>query len=655
MATDAQLTAAVASTTEAVAADTASRGEGAAEAPKEVGVGARGGAGYLIGDGVQRAPVVPYERKKGDPLYRPLRIYTADPSLARLDGAIATVNVAFEPLSPGPVGQLFEVDSVDHDLGTTYRSADLDDRDVLLSQGYAPSPSDPRFHQQMVYAVCSNVYSAFSMALGRNLSWGFGGRKVPAKLLLRPHYRNEANAYYSKEDGRGELRFGYFEAVAKPMNIRSLPGGFVFSCLSQDIVVHEVTHALLDGLREHFTVPTSTDVIAFHEAFADLVAIFQHFSYAEVVLMAIRRCHGALQDADLLTQLAVQFGHTTGQKGPLRTAIDRPGGPPRQYEPEAEPHELGSVLVSAVFEAFVRVFQRKTERYLRLATGGSGVLPPGEMAHDLQTLLAERASKLAGQFLAICIRAIDYCPPTGLTFGDYLRALITADHDLVPDDRWDYRGALIDAFGRRNIYPRSVSSLSEDALLWHGTRKPLDPVPGLDFANLRFRGDPAQAAGPVELHRQACAFGSFAADPAHLEELGLVANGDPRLGGNTVSPPCVESIRSARRSGPSGQIVFDLVAEITQECRVAASQHGPEFRYHGGATVIMDPLGEIRYAIVKSVVGDQRVGRRRQFLASACAQRYWALQGNAYLPRGRLFELTHRWAAQDAGGAPCNR
>ncbi len=27
----------------------------------------------------------------------------------------------------------------------------------------------------------------------------------------------------------------------------------------------------------------------------------------------------------------------------------------------------------------------------------------------------------------MCIRAIDYCAPVGITFGDYLRAVITAD------------------------------------------------------------------------------------------------------------------------------------------------------------------------------------------------------------------------------------
>lgn len=114
------------------------------------------------------------------------------------------------------------------------------------------------------------------------------------------------------------------------------------------------------------------------------------------------------------------------------------------------------MLVAAVFEAFAKIYRRKTERYLRLATGGTGLLPAGELSYDLQSVLADRVAKLAGQFLSICIRAIDYCPPIGLTFGDYLRALITADHDLVADDPWDYRGALVEGFRLRNIYPLSA-------------------------------------------------------------------------------------------------------------------------------------------------------------------------------------------------------
>ena len=66
----------------------------------------------------------------------------------------------------------------------------------------------------------------------------------------------------------------------------------------------------------------------------------------------------------------------------------------------------------------------------------------------------------------MCIRALDYCPPVALTFGDYLRALITADTDIVQDDDLGYRVAFIEAFQRRGIYPQDVRNLSVESLTW---------------------------------------------------------------------------------------------------------------------------------------------------------------------------------------------
>src|SRR5690606_760038 len=126
---------------------------------------------FSISPAIDRVPVSPYQRRRNEPLYRPLRIYAIDPSASRLEGAIATIDVPWERLQPGPVGSLFDVDNRDVELGTVYRCADLDDPHVLIADGFAPSPSDPRFHQQMVYAVCCNVYAAFRKALGRNAEW----------------------------------------------------------------------------------------------------------------------------------------------------------------------------------------------------------------------------------------------------------------------------------------------------------------------------------------------------------------------------------------------------------------------------------------------------------------------------------------------------
>src|SRR5688500_1235900 len=450
------------STPEATKAEAQSR-RGAADAGEAPPVDELAGLGtdFLAGRGVRRPAVRPHERAADEPLYRQLQIYTLDPGESVRDGAVATVRVPFEPLAPGPVGRFLAVGNRDGATDARYRRADLDDHRLLLEDGLRPTPSDPRFHAQMVYTVCTSVYYAFRRAIGRDPAWGFephaaapadGAAPESERLRLEPFAMEERNAYYDKRVGA--LRFGYFRGEADVAG-HNLPRGFVFTALSHDVVAHEMAHALLDGLRAHFSLPTNPDVLAFHEAFADLVAVFQPFSYPGVVRAALRRTHGDVRAASLLVEIGRQFGHTTGgdeRAGALRTAFDvnelqaqregaaRGEAPAvRVYDQSLPPHQLGSVLVAAVFDAFATVFERKTERYRLLATGGSGILPPGEMSPVLQEMLANQASQLASQFLSICIRAVDYCPPVDLRFGEYLRALITADRDLVPDDPWHYR------------------------------------------------------------------------------------------------------------------------------------------------------------------------------------------------------------------------
>jgi len=129
-----------------------------------------------------------------------------------------------------------------------------------------------------------------------------------------------------------------------------------------------------------------------------------------------------------------------------------------------EPHARGAILVAAVFDAFLAIYRRRVADLLRIATSGSGVLPEGELHPDLVNRLASEAATTAQHVLNMCLRALDYCPPVDINFGDYLRAVITADIDLVPDDDLGYRIAFIEAFRRRGIYPRDVRALSVESL-----------------------------------------------------------------------------------------------------------------------------------------------------------------------------------------------
>src|SRR5207249_8999791 len=84
--------------------------------------------------------------------------------------------------------------------------------------------------------------------------------------------------------------------------------------------------------------------------------------------------------------------------------------------------------------------------------------------------------------------------------------------------------------------------------------------------------------------------------PAHVIPFHLIRPGSALPKGIVqASPPMVESVRVARRVAPDGQVVFDLVAEVTQSCTVNVA--GNMFDMDGGCTVVIDPQGEVRYSI----------------------------------------------------------
>jgi hypothetical protein len=86
----------------------------------------------------------------------------------------------------------------------------------------------------------------------------------------------------------------------------------VFRCLSAAIIANETTHALLDGQSRAFREFSNPEVRAFHEAFADIVALFQQFTCRDLVRREISRARGDLSAAGLLGGLARQFGEGSG-------------------------------------------------------------------------------------------------------------------------------------------------------------------------------------------------------------------------------------------------------------------------------------------------------------------------------------------------------
>lgn len=614
------------------------------------------------------------------PVVRRLRVLAFDPSLAtRLATAALneiTVDLRWEALSPGPVGEYLEVVDVDPASGVFYYPVSLDHPHLLAQDGLSPSESNPQFHQQMVYAVAMTTIQHFERALGRKALWadrqvaradGTFAEQFVRRLRIYPHALRERNAYYSPE--RKALLFGYFPVSAKDGN--NTPGTVVFTCLSHDIVAHETTHALLDGVHPRFNEPTNPDVHAFHEAFADLVALFQHFSYPTVLESQIRRTRGDLDSENLLGQLAQQFGQATGRGAALRDALGgkdpasgrwRPRAPdPHALDAALGPHERGAILVAAVFRAFLAIYRARTADLFRLATQGTGKLPEGEIHPDLTARLAQEAARCADRVLQMCIRAIDYCPPVDITFGAFLRGIITADLDLSPGEKESFRIVFVESFREWGIYPRGVSSMGVDALAW----------PSGEELMKELMADGSLMLVPEEMRVRLEKFVVDASRNWNLESdrfevwrdldrvRGLLwswlhegdsaGQGYARLFGletdDREAPPTVvrgqggpaievHSVRPALRRTASGMLSTDLVVEITQRrhgyfdeklqarmdapaARRRRARERPDFIYRAGATVLIDPASrEIRRVIrtAGTIADEGELERLRRYL-----------------------------------------
>jgi hypothetical protein len=602
----------------------------------------------------QAADSRPETTTRAKPVHRRLRGYAFDPSLSiKLETAVVnqtTYKVMWEDkpvngdggLSKGPVGEYLEVVDYDPASNCFYEPIDLNDPDILAQDGLPPSEGNPQFHQQMAYAVGMTTIRNFEKALGRRALWAplessdlTTPQRFVQRLRVYPHALREANAYYSPE--KRALLFGYFPASSDRPD-RYLPGGIVFTCLSHDIIAHETTHALLDGMHRRFIEASHQDALAFHEAFADIVALFQHFTFPEVLRHQIARTRGDLASQNLLGELAQEFGEAIGNYGALRSALGdtdpdtgkwTPHKPnPEEYQTVTEPHARGAILVAAVFDAFLSIYKRRVADLLRIATSGTGVLPEGELHPDLVRRLANEAAKSAQHVLNACIRALDYCPPVDISFGDYLRAIITADADLVPDDDLGYRIAFIEAFRWRGIYPRDVRALSVDSLRWPAVRTSqgfFEPLAGklreivAEYPYFQTRRQVYEATEKIsgrlhdwiatEGHAQLKEFSQIAGITFEFEFPGL--RGDKKTG---IPSFQIHSLRPARRVGPDGDSLNQLIISMiqTRDVTVDSPIDGrTRMKFRGGATLILNlDTMQLQYAIRKSI-GD--VGRLERY------------------------------------------
>lgn len=531
-------------------------------------------------------------------------ILAQDPAVQRTPGQplFARVSVPLERLTDGPTGYRVKVVDFDAEADRLY-----------LPHHYQQAPDDkaidpfdppdasllgrPDFHCQQVYAVIMRTLARFELALGRRVAWGFDGHQ----LHVVPHAFVEANAFYSREDRA--LFFGYFQDDQQD---------WVFTCLSHDIVAHETTHAILDGLRAGFMRASGPDQAAFHEGFADVIALLSVFSLREVVEFALT-CHrglpiqrqgsvrlvdGASLQIDaladtLLFGLGEQFGQAVSglRANPLRRSVQlRPSTAWLESAEYDEPHARGEIFSAAMLRCMLELWVARCQD---LGTFGDNL-------YNLDAVIDEGA-KAADQLLTIAIRALDYSPPLDLEFGDYLAALLTVDTQVAPDDsRFSYRQIIRDTFAAYGIQPPAGRT---------------DP----DGCWLTF-------ADNDKVRYQNSHFDSMLRDSEEvfrfLWENREVLQIDERAYTEVVS------VRPSLRFGPDGFILRETVCEFTSRVNLFGAEFTsvfkeprPEwlksttpFTVYGAGTLIFDQYGRIKYCIQRPLTDARWQVRRLEWL-----------------------------------------
>jgi len=517
-----------------------------------------------------------------------LRIIAQDPSVRGDNEKIltATVKIPWSRMEDGPRGARFHVVDFDAATGRYVKHPGLPNEDEYADAEDKVLENDFAFHAQQVYAAASRTLATFESALGRRLSWGFNGHH----LHLVPHAFAEANAYYSFEDRA--LLFGY---------VPGDDGDATYTCLSNDVVVHETAHAVLDGLRGRFLEPGLPDQAAFHEGFADIVALLSVFAMRPVVEQALgkadkdgrikrRQVERDALRSGVLTGVAEQIGKVLTQgRGALRRSAMEP--PPENWAelPQfQEPHRRGEVLVAIVLDVLIDIWVKRLQP----------LLSPDREA-KVATLdrarAAEEGARAATQLLTMMIRGLDYLPPVEFEFGDLLDAVLLADAEVVPDDDLGYRGMLVDRFEKAGIRrPRNrVTNVLEAEVAPHYL--------GFNFAALRTDRD---------------------------EVFRFLWQNALRLGVPAKYYTVVESVRPSQRIGPDGLIVAESVATYVQVLELSAEEleeiselaipdtldPATPVQLLGGGTLVFDQFGRLKLHIHKHLDDWRRQLRRVEYL-----------------------------------------
>jgi hypothetical protein len=378
-----------------------------------------------------------------------VKVLPKDPLVARTQG-LWPVDAVLEcrTAGDGPTSARVAIVDYNGDLDTRFAPAKLL-KDGSGFRGIAALKHDRildnfNFHQVNVWAIIEQILTLLEddEALGRPVPWA----SRLGRLLVLPHAGYQDNAFYDR--ATGALHLFYFEGP---------DGSPVYTCLSHDIVAHELGHAVLDGLKPGYNEVCSPETAGFHEYFGDAIAMLASLNNREIAKLVTKGAPAQLTAKNVVSAIASEFGaaiHGLPGQDYLRGAWNK--RKMSDLRGTYEEHDWSEILTGVYYDLLQYLYVCNLKELSR----GSG----GKKRDQQQAIRA--LFRAANQTANVMLRAIDYCPPVDLRYDEYARALLRADEVAYPGDTYGIRAELKRIFRERGLQPPQEDQRARGEILY---------------------------------------------------------------------------------------------------------------------------------------------------------------------------------------------
>ncbi|WP_316774742.1 gluzincin family metallopeptidase [Streptomyces sasae] len=228
--------------------------------------------------------------------------------------------------------------------------------------------------------------------------------KVGRALTAHLNAGDDLNAFYDRKG------VWFFRSTVAGVNVAA--------CESNEVVLHETGHAVLDALRPQLFNMASAETAALHEAFGDISALLGSLRLESLRIAVLAETHGNLELSSRVSRMAEQLGWAIRQGAPNAVDPDCLRNMANNFfyrDPVLlHPNEPASMLSSEP-HSFSRVF---SGAFLKIVAGIF-------RQQDLQDHAGlGRAAEIAGQLL---VDAVVAAPVVSAYYAQVAGHMIAAD------------------------------------------------------------------------------------------------------------------------------------------------------------------------------------------------------------------------------------